>query len=86
LKNKVKAHAKKALSQGKSSRTQLRRDVKENSNQDDTDETFFIYCNEKYGLTQEDWIMCQECKLWAYEDCTDMENQLEQFTCDMCRY
>jgi hypothetical protein len=46
----------------------------------------FIYGNEKRWLTpEEDLIMCRQCKLWAHEDCADMENQLGQFTCGVCR-
>jgi hypothetical protein len=85
LKSKDKAHAKKALSLDKSPKTQRRNNVPENPSRDDDNATFCTYCNDKYGLTQADWILCQECKLWAHEDCTDMENQLGQFTCDMYR-
>jgi hypothetical protein len=41
LKNKVKTRAKEAFSLVKSSRTQLRRDVQENSIQNDDEEIFF---------------------------------------------
>jgi hypothetical protein len=68
LKSKGKAHANKALSLGKSPKTQRRNNVPENPSRDDDDETFCICCNHKYGLRRRDWIMSQECKLWAHED------------------
>ncbi|PSN40065.1 hypothetical protein C0J52_22383 [Blattella germanica] len=63
-------------------KTQGGRKNKQNTNDE---ETFCIYCSEQYGLTQEEWIMCKECKKWAHEQCTDVENLFEQFICDMCR-
>jgi hypothetical protein len=62
LKSKGKAHAMKALSLNKSPKTQRRNNVPANRSREDDNETFCIYCNDKYRHTHENWIMCQECK------------------------
>jgi hypothetical protein len=78
IKSKSKGRAKKALSLDKSPKTRQRNTVPENLSRYDDNEIFCIYCENKYGLKQENWI-------WAHEDCTDMRNQLRQFTRDVCR-
>ena len=44
-------------------------------------ETFCILCGESF---EEDWIQCEECKGWAHENCTNMENAAVHYTCDKC--
>lgn len=30
-----------------------------------------LICGETFSRSREKWVQCQECKLWAHEDCTD---------------
>ncbi|XP_023238987.1 fatty acyl-CoA reductase 1-like [Centruroides sculpturatus] len=43
--------------------------------ENDDENNYCIYCNKQYGTTQEKWIMCCKCELWA-RGCTDVENEL----------
>lgn len=58
----------------------------EEQENDDNDDVCCLMCGEKYGLTQEEWIQCWECKQWCHENCSDFEKEHNiTFVCDLCR-
>ncbi|CAH1966597.1 unnamed protein product [Acanthoscelides obtectus] len=46
-------------------------DCKEPLNEDDDDDCACLYCNELYSLSQsqEGWLRCQMCHMWAHGSC-----------------
>lgn len=57
------------------------------SEEEEEDDEVCIYCTELYSnsKTNDGWVMCQDCKLWAHEACAGVENDGEPYSCDFCR-
>ncbi|KAB0790630.1 hypothetical protein PPYR_14932 [Photinus pyralis] len=50
-------------------------------------ETTCLYCNELFSnsKSEEGWIKCQKCNLWAHEQCAGIEpNDADVYECDFC--
>ena len=50
------------------------------------DETPCLYCDEPYGESRagDGWVMCIKCKKWAHEACAGVEEDDEDFVCELC--
>ncbi|CAH1968378.1 unnamed protein product [Acanthoscelides obtectus] len=50
-------------------------DCEEPFNEDDDDDCACLYCNELYSLSksQEGWLRCQMCHMWAHIECEDYQ-------------
>ena len=48
------------------------------------DEAACLFCDGHFKNSRrgEQWIQCQECRLWAHLDCTDAEK--DHYICDFC--
>ena len=45
-----------------------------------------IFCNELYAQSKskEGWIQCSECRKWAHEACSNVDEDEDTFVCDFC--
>ena len=51
------------------------------------DDTPCLYCNELYqDRCGHGWAMCIKCKRWAHEACAGIEDDDDDFTCELCCY
>lgn len=49
------------------------------------DDAECVYCLERFTASKrEHWIMCNQCKKWSHEKCTDYSG-VGGFICDFCR-
>ena len=63
-KGKQAVKAKKNLSKNKAFKIGV-------SNEKASDDCECLYCSERYSMSKESWIMCDACKKWSHEKCTD---------------
>ncbi|KAL1448578.1 hypothetical protein WDU94_012303 [Cyamophila willieti] len=45
-----------------------------------------LYCNEMYSKSKarEGWIRCSECHKWAHDECAGVEDEDDDFQCEIC--
>ena len=49
-----------------------------------TDDTC-LYCSMTYSQSVgEGWIQCQQCKLWAHDSCAGIDENDDEFICELC--
>ena len=57
------------------------------SSYDSVDEnSYYIFGEEKYNDSKEGegWIICASCKTWAYEVCSDVDEEEDCILCNFC--
>lgn len=56
-------------------------------NDDDSEDCHCLYCTELYSQSkpEEQWVTCQQCKLWAHNECAGVSYKAKQFVCDVCK-
>lgn len=56
------------------------------SSSDEENDTSCVYCNELYSssVAHEGWIQCIQCKNWAHELCSGVDELDDVFICDYC--
>lgn len=56
------------------------------SSSDEESDTSCVYCNELFSrsVAQEGWIQCVQCKNWAHELCSGVDELDDVFICDYC--
>lgn len=54
---------------------------------DDKGDSLCLYCHDLYSnsKSEEGWAMCQACFEWAHEACAGVEEDDEEFICDVCK-
>ena len=57
----------------------------ESSSSSDDDDTFCLVCVDSYKNSKagERWIQCQDCSMWAHEECSGVEKR-QAYICDNC--
>uniref|UniRef100_A0A8D9B3W5 Zinc finger PHD-type domain-containing protein n=1 Tax=Cacopsylla melanoneura TaxID=428564 RepID=A0A8D9B3W5_9HEMI len=45
-----------------------------------------FYCNEMYSKSKarEGWIRCSQCHKWAHDECAGVEDEDDDFECEIC--
>ena len=81
LSKKAKTTTKKQLTFGKPASSEPTPRVRKSG-----DETPCLYCDEPYGESRagDGWVMCVKCRKWAHEACAGVEDDDEDFACELC--
>ena len=80
-KKQTKAPAKK-----KGQRSERSKDSSEESAEEASKDPKCLYCTESFTRSAEGegWARCCKCKLWAHDLCAGLDEDDDEFTCDLC--
>lgn len=78
---------KEVTSSTKRIKLESRNDLTSSSEDEGNEDEACIFCNEIYSASKEKegWIKCSGCSGWAHEDCSNAEEEDDDFICDFCK-
>lgn len=58
----------------------------EDSSEDNSEDTWCLYCSEPYSRSKsrEKWFQCMECKHWAHMECAGLTLNVKTYICELC--
>lgn len=70
---------------GKASKPDIKssKNKKDNSSSEDEDDTECVYCFHRFSESNEGWVQCPVCRLWAHCHCAGIDDEAV-FLCERC--